>query len=418
MPPRVAVRPVGFRPAEISALVNVPVVKAHASEAAFLATLRSKAVALPSYRLKHLHKLDSRVVAHLEGLRLARDKAWAAAQEALSDVEEGSLFVAGFVAFECDEPRRMNHVVQLALTQPELESALVSALSWLPVAAIRGPLERLNASTHPEHRRIALAALAAHRRVGSDEIVRAANDADPRLRGIALRAAAEMRREDCLRLCRTAIGDADGVCRFWAGSALAFHGHRPGAVAVLENGLLLPGLARLAIEIALRCGEPRWARDVVRGWTGDANTVRNAILGVGALGDPVAVPWLIHRMSDAQHARVAGEALSTITGVDLKYSDLVADADEDAVIHHDDAELPLPDVDRVREWWQDNRAGFGAGVRHLAGKPITPATSRETLRDGFQRQRLAAAIELMRSESTPMFPLVARADWQLRWLAE
>ena len=124
MPSRVADRPIGFRPAEISALVNAPVVKTHASEVAFLATLRSKAA--DSAPLPPQTPAEARLTRRRTSGRPPprRDSAWAAAQEALADVEEDSLFAAAFLAFESGEPRRMNHVMQLALTHPALESAL------------------------------------------------------------------------------------------------------------------------------------------------------------------------------------------------------------------------------------------------------------------------------------------------------
>jgi hypothetical protein len=51
------------------ALVNEEVVAQHAEEAAFLGTLRQRAVSEPHYALKDLMVLDQRVEAHLDGLR-------------------------------------------------------------------------------------------------------------------------------------------------------------------------------------------------------------------------------------------------------------------------------------------------------------------------------------------------------------
>jgi len=47
------------------------VVLQHAEEAAFLWLLRHAAVAAPHYSLADLGKLDGRVEAHLDGLRIA-----------------------------------------------------------------------------------------------------------------------------------------------------------------------------------------------------------------------------------------------------------------------------------------------------------------------------------------------------------
>ena len=40
---------------------------------------------------------------------------------------------------------------------------------------------------------------------------------------------------------------------------------------------------------------------------------------------PVSIPWLIEKMKRPELARVAGEAFSLITGVDLAYDDLEGD---------------------------------------------------------------------------------------------
>jgi hypothetical protein len=40
------------------------------------------------------------------------------------------------------------------------------------------------------------------------------------------------------------------------------------------------------------------------------------------MGDPMSIPWLIQMMKAPELARVAGEALTMITGVDIAYEDL------------------------------------------------------------------------------------------------
>ena len=41
------------------------------------------------------------------------------------------------------------------------------------------------------------------------------------------------------------------------------------------------------------------------------------IRGVGMVGDPHFVPWLMEQMTDVTLARIAGESFSFVTGVDL-----------------------------------------------------------------------------------------------------
>jgi uncharacterized protein (TIGR02270 family) len=105
-------------------------------------------------------------------------------------------------------------------------------------------------------------------------------------------------------------------------------------------------------------------------------------------------------------ARVAGEAFSTITGVDLAYQDLegerpegfqagpTEEAEDEDVALDPDEDLAWPAPPRVTAWWDANASRFAAGTRYLVGSPITEAHCRQVLREGYQRQRTAAALEL------------------------
>jgi hypothetical protein len=70
------------------------VIAQHAAEAAFLWLLREAACEQPQYRLKDLGKLDDRVEAHLDGLRIAGEEGWPVCAEALAMEEPGELFAA------------------------------------------------------------------------------------------------------------------------------------------------------------------------------------------------------------------------------------------------------------------------------------------------------------------------------------
>ena len=56
--------------------VIADVISQHAEEASFLWLLRDGAVRDPHYSLKDLAKLDGRVEAHLDGLRIAGEAGW------------------------------------------------------------------------------------------------------------------------------------------------------------------------------------------------------------------------------------------------------------------------------------------------------------------------------------------------------
>jgi uncharacterized protein (TIGR02270 family) len=416
--PRHPARPIGFSPREISSLVNRPVLDQHAADASFLWTQRSHATAAPHYQLKHLAKLDSRLLAHLRGLEIAGPVGWDVTCAALAEIEPGAVFVAAYLAFGGQAPKQMLHALQIGLSDPVFERALLSALSWLPLSVLSPAVDRLNESPVAAYRRIGLATLVAHRGDAERHIERATRDNDSELRALAAKAVGEMGRRDLLLIVQKGLRDPDPICRFWTAWALALHGDGAAAKAAFEAGWPWPRLRRASLEVALRCGEPRWARDIARQLAASTATKREGIQAVGIFGDPVVVPWLIEQLEDTVNTRVAGEALSMITGVDLELLDLAVDALEDAgESNPDDAELPWPNPAAVHGWWKRHVSRFSPGQRHIAGRPVSAEGALSVLREGYQRQRAGAAIELALHSDSGLFAVDARADWQRRTLS-
>ena len=144
------------------------------------------------------------------------------------------------------------------------------------------------------------------------------------------------------------------------------------------------------------------------------------IQGLRAVGDPDSIPRLLEWMKDPPLARVAAEAFAHITGVHISYDKLDAEppegfqsgptedpTDEDVALDPD-GNLYWPDPAKCADWWAKNRKGFTGGTRYLCGKPIASDTLREVLRNGYQRQRAAAALELaIREPGKPLFEVRA-----------
>jgi hypothetical protein len=84
------------------------VVTQHAEETSFLWLLRHAAVSQPHYSLQDLSKLDNRLEAHLDGLRIAGESGWNVVQETLP-FEESS---------DCSrqDHLRSNQVISIGLT--------------------------------------------------------------------------------------------------------------------------------------------------------------------------------------------------------------------------------------------------------------------------------------------------------------
>ena len=145
-------------------------------------------------------------------------------------------------------------------------------------------------------------------------------------------------------------------------------------------------------------------------------SLRDVVIGAGISGDPAYVPWLIRQMEIPDVARVAGEAFTMITGVDIAYDDLegewpedfeagpTEDPENDDVAMDQDEDLPWPDPTLIQQWWDANAHAFTTGKRYFVGKPITAEHCQHVLLSGYQRQREAAALELaLMNPDAPLF---------------
>jgi hypothetical protein len=89
----------GAMPSREKSMIIAEIVSQHAEEAAFLWLLRSNAVGAPHYSLKDLAKLDGRVEAHLDGLRVAGSAIFAEVKDGrpcLHSQSRGGQVAAGY----------------------------------------------------------------------------------------------------------------------------------------------------------------------------------------------------------------------------------------------------------------------------------------------------------------------------------
>lgn len=383
-------------------------IQQHAEECAFLWLLRARAVDAPHYNLEHLLRLDERVEAHVDGLRVAGDAGWELLVEQLAYEEAGEVFAAAVIALERHDGARIERVLEVAERVPETVPGFVSALGWVEKPKLQGTAKAFIRASSPFLRRLGVAACAVHRVDPQGALDQAMAASDPALRGRALKAAGELGRADLVEAVRAHAGDEDAGCRFWAAWSAVLLGDRRQAPRALLAAASDPGSPMQAR--ALRLVPRLLVADAARAWFGqmaeDPARLRPLIEAVGVHGDPHYVPWLIRQMGTPAAARVAGEAFSMITGVDLAYEDLegewpegfsagpTEDPEDEDVAMDPDEDLPWPAPALVERWWGENAARFPAGQRFLCGQPVTEAHCLEVLRSGYQRQRIGAALEL------------------------
>ena len=125
---------------------------------------------------------------------------------------------------------------------------------------------------------------------------------------------------------------------------------------------------------------------------------RAAVRAAGALGDARAIPMLLDALDVPALARIAGEAFTTITAIELR-GELVCDApagfasgpnddpDDDDVRADPDGDLAWPQPSAVRAAWSRARGGFAELARYHRGSRVTSDVLRRALADGTQPER-------------------------------
>lgn len=401
----------------------------HAEEASFLWLLREAAAGQPHYSLRDLAELDDRLDAHIDALRISGEAGWEICQESFGMEEAGEVFVAAIVAFHGGRQQQIQAVLEIGAADAGLARGLVSAFGWLGWQLTDKYIRSCIDSDSLTLRGIGLAASVVQRRNPGNVLIDNLSCDNLLLRGRALKAIGELGRQDLLSLLQEDLPIVDQKCRFnGALSTLLLGGN--GAIPVLRD-IAERGneYSERACALALRGMKLQDGHAWLRELSQKKESVRLAVQGAGVAGDPVSIPWLIEVMEIPECARLAGESISMITGVDLAYENLETDwpegfqtgpteePEDDDVAMDADEDLPWPDPELVANWWHGKKDDFRVGSRYLVGKPISADHLQQVLRTGYQRQRAAAALELaLLQPGTPLFEVRAPGFRQMKKL--
>jgi uncharacterized protein (TIGR02270 family) len=400
-------------------------VQEHAEEMATLFTSRCVLIRAPHVNLADLHRWDERIAAHLDGLAVGGPEGAGACDALLAEPEAGELFAVTTYALEAVVPSMLEKVFAHAAESPGARRGLFAAFGWVNGEKLRNVVASLLRSEDPLRRVCGVAASAMHR-VDPGVVARLQEDADPMVRARLLRTAGELGRREWVSLCERAMGDEDASAQFWAAWSAMLLGSRESAPGLLTAFALKPGPHQArALQLLLLAADVEQGHAILQPYAGSPENLRLVIKGAGCVGDPKYVPWLIGHMGDDKLARLAGESFSMITGIDLtrppfdrlrpeKFESGPSEdpAEEDVGLDEDD-DLTWPVQSEVQNWWQLNGARFATGVRHFMGTPLNRTRCIEVLRNGFQRQRIAAAHHLcLLAPGTPLFEWRAPARRQ------
>lgn len=411
----------------------IPVVVAqHLDDAAALRSVRGVLVRAPHVKLFQLGRTDERLAAHLDGLSVSGDLGAGLSRAALDVPGVGQMFVATVLAIERRDAAQIDRLLSLLNVVPDAPRALASAFGWVTPGLLRGFTAQLLANGSAGARWLGMAACAQHRVDPGAALEAATEQPDLRLRARALRAAGELGRVDLLPDCIARLHDEPGIVNSAAAWSATLLGDRSAALSTLRALALAPGPVQLEmLSLALFTCNADAARALVKQLAADGAPPRTLIKAAGWAGDAQVVPWLFKHMEDASHARVAGEAFSFITGIDLAFLDLDRkppekvpggpsdDPNDDNVALDEDESLPWPDPPKLSAWWNKNAGQYPPGIRLFAGAPPSINHCFKVLKEHTQRRRMAAALYMsLLKPGSVLFNCAAPAHRQQRLLAQ
>lgn len=382
-----------------------------AIDAAFLWVLRYIAVNQPHYRADDIAELDQRIIAHLDLLMTAPDLGWDICREAMEIQQAGEVFVASILAFRSMDVHKIQYVVEAGLATEETFPGLVSALGWLPGDFCHSWIKNFFISKDLNHKHLAVAACSVRREDPREYLTAIFKREDclahSNLYGRALRLVGELKRHDLMPALRTAMASEEASIIFWSNWSAVMLGDKS-VLTSLQPFVFRPGpFQAKAIEIVFHALPIVEARAWITLLSKDPAQIRNAVKATAALGDPQAVKWLIGQMSIPLLARLAGEAFTTITGIDLEKNELFQenpptpnsslpndDAEDGNVELDEDENLPYPDIAKVTAVWQKCQHQFVSGQRYFFGKSITAENLNQIYKIANQRCRRVVAMEL------------------------
>lgn len=382
----------------------------HLEEATFLWLQWSRALKDPVQTLETVARLEERLMAHLDGLVLGGlPVVESLLRPALGGQESARLWCAAFAYLAESGVEALEEMVALASVsaqQPTVRRVLeLSEREGLDAALL--PLVTHGVASQQA---LALEVLAFRRTVPRDLALKLLAHADARVVAAALRALGWLPDGTAQHVLTQLLADerpevrlaaieAGMLCRLPAAREACrreVQGHTVGKSVGARACMVL-----LAVE-----GEPRDV-ELLRESLEVRELAGAALWALGFSGRAAAAQAALRCIQEGVELRLAGEAFSSITGLDLTGAYLAPppppgeqpiplseeDLDADLMPRPEDG-LPAPEPLAVTNWWQENHERFRPETRYLEGRPTSLETLLHVLEHGPMRRRYVLAHEL------------------------
>lgn len=409
------------------------VVYQHAENVCSLWLQRHYAVNEPHYSFRDIVQLDSRLSANLEGLRVAGDHALPMVEEMINAQDPGAVFMQALLCLEKGDETTLFALINQIDSADNKDPVLLeveSALAWAAPAHLGGPVKSLLTSTDSAPLILGLKTCLAHGRDASPHLEKHYNSSDSSVRSAVYHCAANSGMVRFREKLLSANGEENESEFFERGRALAMLGDEVAAERILsEIALSKSTFNSEATALHMLLKNRNASRRILKKIDSLPDRQRDVVRGFGLLGDPSAMDWLIGKTPCPFLARLAGGAITMITGADLAALDLEAETavdgfEDDGITDNpadntvalsEDEDLPWPESELISAWWQ-NSGKLPNGVLFLAGRERSERQLTHVLFNGMQRQRSVASmlLALIRPEQKLLdtrLPSGKQAQW-------
>ena len=391
----------------------VDIVEEHRDDAAYLFERRQASLGMLDMTRADLAALDERLRASLDGILVAGNAVWDLVRPGLTKGSAGESFVAASIALESGNPSSVAELgTAMGGASGEIAEGILGACCLTSRPDVSGFLQQHLSGDSPNACVIALEALI-YRRINPGPCLEQALQAPQGPLLVAgIRGVGVFRLRHHLHLVEAHACSPDPEV----------------SETALESLLLLdPGRCRRRCREAMEAELPAAAtaagllgvlghsedlEPLVRAsGSGEARLAREAILGLGNLGDVAAVPLLIESLKKPRLAGVSGIALKRIFGEALAVKDNQPEETSDQEAEEGewtaDDDLPRLSPDGVKTWWEKEFSRYYSGVRHRAGAELGSSGKRPDTPLGLLRYE--ALERALVSESDVLLPEVAEA---------
>ena len=360
----------------------IDVLEEHIGEAAFMYDLRRASIGDPARSWEDLEKHETRMIPHLDALRLGEFDSALLLKEKLAleeDGDPGEAFVAGAVYPMLDFIEPMQWLTESLCQRPPHFGALVDGLKLTKGRNLDGWIEYFLDHENPGVRAIG-ADVAGHREsvTLADRLDKLRSDPDPHVSMAAISALAGMGtlpRKDAIV---PFLGHADHMLAWKAEELLLVAGGME-TLSILREALPTSGpeINRKRVFLVAVAGDPGDMSLIADVMARQPETTRECLLAMALCGNPDAVDLLIPRLAgidEREQYEAACQGLRMITGMDFHPSFDLDEAGDEEVKGYQGLWV---------EWWGRNQRAFSKESKWRRGEEISPSVlHRDLLRPG------------------------------------